>query len=215
MPQQRWLRIRDDAAECDSSTSFGESDSAKLRGEFPPVQLRISFMNAADYTIVAVLAVSLVLGMVRGFIREAIGVLALLGGVWLAWRYAHWVAPMLGGLLDGEPVRTWVARGVVLAGVVFFAWLVSGILSYFIHQSGLSTLLDRLLGALFGLLRGVVMVALTAMLSQVVQLNEVSWWKQSKLLPYAVTVSHWIGEFAESARSSEVPSSQARSKRQA
>ncbi|HYM36289.1 MAG TPA: CvpA family protein, partial [Steroidobacteraceae bacterium] len=74
------------------------------------------------------------------------------------------------------------------------------VLSYFIHQSGLSVNIDRGLGGLFGLLRGVTLIALVVMLAHVVQLDDVRWWKHSVLLPYAETVSHWIGEFAEAAK---------------
>lgn len=156
-------------------------------------------MNAADYVILATLAISLAFGMIRGFMREAIGLLAWLGGLWLAWRYAHLIAPFLGGLLSEEPQRTWVARAIVVAIVLLFGWLIAGILSYFIHQSGLSLMLDRLLGGLFGFLRGAVLVSLLVMVAQVVQLDQVNWWKKSQLLPHAVTVSQWISGFAESA----------------
>jgi membrane protein required for colicin V production len=156
-------------------------------------------MNAADYVILAALAISLVFGTIRGFMREAISLLAWLGGVWLAWRYAHLVTPFLGGLLGEEPQRTWVARAIVVAVVLLFGWLVAGILSYFIHQSGLSLMLDRILGGLFGVLRGAVLVSLLIMLGQLVQLDQVTWWKKSQLIPHAVTVSQWISGFAESA----------------
>jgi membrane protein required for colicin V production len=60
-------------------------------------------MNGADYLILGVLAVSLLLGMYRGFVRESIGLLAWLGGLWLAWRYASLVEPFLGGALSPGP----------------------------------------------------------------------------------------------------------------
>ena len=55
-------------------------------------------MNGADYLILGVLAVSMLLGMYRGFVRESIALLAWLGGLWLAWRYATLVEPFLGML---------------------------------------------------------------------------------------------------------------------
>ena len=50
-------------------------------------------MNAADYLIVGVLLASMLLGMLRGFVREAVGLLAWLGGLWFAWRYAPELEP--------------------------------------------------------------------------------------------------------------------------
>ena len=161
-------------------------------------------MNAADYLVIIVLATTLVLGMLRGFMREAIALLAWLGGLWLAWRYAELVGPYLGGLLAEEPQRTWVGRGAILGGVMLFAWIVGGVLSYFIHQSGLSVTVDRVLGAVFGTLRGVTLIALAVMLAHVVQLDHAKWWKKSALLPSMETVANWIGEFAESAKSEKL-----------
>jgi len=158
-------------------------------------------MNAADYLVIIVLAITLVVGMIRGFMREAIALLAWLGGLWLAWRYADLVGPYLGGLLANEPQRTWVSRGIILGSVMLIAWIVGGVLSYFLPQSGLSVIVDRVLGGAFGTLRGVTLIALTVILAQLVELNQVNWWKNSRLLPYTETVAHWISEFASSARS--------------
>jgi membrane protein required for colicin V production len=160
-------------------------------------------MNAADYAIIAILAISLVFGMVRGFMREALALIGWLGGLWLAWRYADAVKPYLGGLLADEPQRTWVARALLLGLVVLVAWVVSEFISYFVHQSGLSVTLDRVLGAVFGLLRGAVLVALLTMAATTVRLDEVRWWKKSVLLPYTVDVSGWIKQFAETALDAE------------
>jgi membrane protein required for colicin V production len=162
-------------------------------------------MNAADYLIIAALLISLVLGMVRGFMREALALLAWLGGVWLAWRYADAVKPLLSGMLAEEPQCTWVARGLIVAVVLLGVWILSEMLAYFIHQSGLSVTVDRVLGTLFGFIRGVVLVALLAMLGTLVRLDEARWWKKSQLLPYAVDVSHWIGQFAETGLDAKLP----------
>jgi membrane protein required for colicin V production len=91
----------------------------------------------------------------------------------------------------------------ILALCVLIVWILSEVLAYFIHQSGLSVTLDRGLGMLFGLIRGVVLVALMAMVGVLVHLDEVRWWKKSELLPYTVEVSQWISGFAETALDAE------------
>ena len=160
-------------------------------------------MNAADYVIIGILAISLVFGMVRGFMREALALIGWLGGLWLAWRYADAAKPLLGGLLADEPQRTWVARALILATVVLATWIISEFISYFVHQSGLSVTLDRALGAVFGFLRGLVLVSLLTLAATTVKLDEVRWWKKSLLLPYSVDVSEWIKQFAETAMDAE------------
>ena len=80
-------------------------------------------MNGADYIILGVLLVSMLLGMYRGFVRESIGLLAWLGGLWLAWRYAPLVEPLLGGAVGEPPVRTWTARALIVAATVLLGYM--------------------------------------------------------------------------------------------
>jgi membrane protein required for colicin V production len=154
-------------------------------------------MNAADYLIVGVLLASMLLGVLRGFVREAIGLLAWLGGLWLAWRYAPALEPYLGGMVGKPPVSLWTARVLILLGVLVVSWLVSGILGYFLRHSALSVVVDRMLGLVFGSVRGAVVIAVFVMLGEFVELNKVEWWKRSQLLPYASELASWIQNFAE------------------
>jgi membrane protein required for colicin V production len=154
-------------------------------------------MNAADYLIAGVLVASMILGMLRGFVREAVGLLAWLGGLWFAWRYAPQLEPHLGGMVGEPPVSLWTARALILLGVLVIGWLISGILGYFLRHSPLSILVDRVLGLVFGTVRGAVVIAVFVMLGEFVELNKVEWWKRSHLLPYASELASWIQNFAE------------------
>lgn len=154
-------------------------------------------MNGADLLILSVLVISMLLGLVRGFVREAIALLAWLGGMWLAWRYAPLLEPYLGGAVGDPPVSTWTARGLIVLFVLIVGWLVSAILSHLLQHSGLSILVYRVLGATFGVLRGAVVVAVFVLLGQFVELTQVEWWRESRLLPYASELAGWIQTFAE------------------
>jgi membrane protein required for colicin V production len=154
-------------------------------------------MNAADYLIVGVLLASMLLGMLRGFVREAIGLLAWLGGLWFAWRYAPHLEPLLGGMVGKPPVSLWTARALIVLAVLVIGWLVAGLLSYFLRHSALSVLVDRVLGLVFGTVRGAVVIAVFVMLGEFVELNRVDWWTRSHLLPYASELAGWIQSFAE------------------
>lgn len=154
-------------------------------------------MNGADYLILGVLAFSVILGMVRGFVRESIALLAWLGGLWLAWRYAPLVEPLLDGMVDDPPVSTWVARAIIVLSVVVVGWMVAAALTYILRHSSLSILVDRLLGVFFGVLRGAVVIAVFVMLAQAVRLDQAKWWDRSRLLPYATEFAGWIRTFAE------------------
>jgi membrane protein required for colicin V production len=162
-------------------------------------------MNGADYLIIAALLISTFLGMARGFVREAIALIAWLGGAWLAWRFSSLVTPYLGGVLDEAPaVKEWVARLLILCVVLLASWLVASIVASFLQYSGVTVTVDRLLGMLFGLLRGVVLVSILVMLSQFARIDTASWWKRSKLMPVAVEVAGYVRAFAETGMRSVV-----------
>lgn len=154
-------------------------------------------MNGADYLIIGVLAFSMLLGMFRGFVSESIALLAWLGGLWLAWRYAPLLEPFMGGMLSEPPVRTWAARALIVMAVVIVGWLVSGLLGYLLRHSGISPAVDRLLGMLFGVVRGIVVISAFVLLAQFARLDQAKWWQKSRLLPYATECAGWIQTFAE------------------
>jgi membrane protein required for colicin V production len=158
-------------------------------------------MNGADLLILGVLLLSMLLGLIRGFVREAIGVIAWLGGLWLAWRYAHVVEPLLAGRVGDPPVSTWAARTLIVLGVLVIGWILAGILGYMLRHSGLSIMVDRLLGLVTGFVRGAVVVAVFVLLGQFVQLTQTGWWKSSRLMPYATEAAGWLQSFAETGMS--------------
>jgi len=153
-------------------------------------------MNGADYLILGVLAFSMLLGLFRGFVRESIALLAWLGGLWLAWRYALFVEPLFRDALD-SPASTWAARTVIVIAVLIIGWLVAAVLSYFLRHSALSVMVDRLLGMFFGVLRGAVLITVVVLLAKFAQLEQTKWWENSRLLPYAAECAGWIQTFAE------------------
>jgi len=154
-------------------------------------------MNGADYLILVVLVFSMLLGMYRGFVRESIALLSWLCGLWLAWRYAPLLEPLLGGAVGHPPVSTWVARTLIVMATVILGWIIAGLLGYLLRHSGLSLAVDRLLGLFFGAVRGGVVISAFVLLAQFSQLDQVKWWKKSTLLPYATECAGWIQAFAE------------------
>jgi membrane protein required for colicin V production len=158
-------------------------------------------MNGADLLILGVLLLSMLLGLIRGFVREAIGVISWLGGLWLAWRYAHVLEPLLAGRVGDPPVSTWAARTLIVLGVLVLGWILAGILGYMLRHSGLSIMVDRLLGLVTGFVRGAVVVAVFVLLGQFVQLTQTGWWKSSRLIPYASEAAGWLQSFAETGMS--------------
>ena len=140
-------------------------------------------MTTVDYILAAAVLLSILFGAVRGFLRESIALLGWLVVLWLAWRYAQLLLPYLGGALAGTELQIWAARGLLLLAVVIASWLIGSLLSYLVQRSGLTLTVDRVLGAVFGFVRGAVIVGFAVMLGQASGLGSESWWQESRLMP--------------------------------
>jgi membrane protein required for colicin V production len=157
-------------------------------------------MTSIDYLLIAVVFVSVLLGVIRGFLRESVALLGWLVGLWLAWRYAETVQPYLGGALAGTELQVWVARLLILIAAVVAAWLLGSLLGYLVQRSGLTLGLDRILGAVFGLVRGAVIVGFAAMLADAADLRGEDWWKSSKLTPVGEEMAGVLRGYVETGR---------------
>jgi membrane protein required for colicin V production len=155
-------------------------------------------MTYVDYALIAIVAISMVFGVIRGFLRESIGLMAWLGGLWFAWREAPRLAPHLGGALTDTELQIWVARGLILVAIVVCGWLIASLLSYLVHRSGISLSVDRLFGGVFGLVRGAVIASLLVMLGQAAELEVEGWWQASRVMPWAEELAGVLRNYAES-----------------
>jgi membrane protein required for colicin V production len=157
-------------------------------------------MTPVDYILVAIVVVSMLFGAIRGFLRESVALLGWLIGLWLAWRYAPELQPYVGGALAGTELQGWVARLILLLGSVVVAWLVGSLLGYLVQRSGLTLGIDRLLGGVFGLVRGAVIVGFAVMLADAAQMRGEPWWKTSKLIPVGVEMAAVLRGYVETGR---------------
>lgn len=148
-------------------------------------------MTGVDGFIILVLLGSTIVGLLRGFVREAVSVVFWILAIWAAWKIGPAVEPHLGGLLADPNIAPWVGRLVILLLVLLVGWVVGLLLGYFTRSVGLGPM-DRVIGLLFGIVRGMVLVGLIAIGGELLHLNHEEWWNRSKLVPYGETVGDWL-----------------------
>jgi len=154
-------------------------------------------MNGADHLFAAILLISLVLGCLRGFVREAISLLSWLIGLWLAWHFAYLLYPWLGGALAEPGIREWTGRAAVLLVALLIGSAVGAITSHFIQRATGLAAMDRIVGGLFGLMRAVVVIGLLVIGGRAVNLDLEPWWQKTRSMPIAEAAANWLERYAE------------------
>jgi membrane protein required for colicin V production len=84
--------------------------------------------------------------------------------------------------------------------VVVASWILGSMLSWLVQRSGLTLGVDRLLGGVFGLVRGVVIVGFGVMLGQAAQLESEPWWGKSMLMPVGEEMAGVLRGYVETGR---------------
>ncbi len=157
-------------------------------------------MQGADFIIVAIIGISVIVGGVRGFVREAVALVTWLVAIWVAWRFSGFLHPYLGGVLETPEQKAWLARGIVLLAMLLAGWIIGSILSWLTRTAAGLSAVDRLFGVLFGLTRGIVLVGFAALLGQALRLEKEPWWTHSKLAPFATSIAGWLESYAGETR---------------
>lgn len=136
-------------------------------------------MSSVDWIFLAVLAASLLLGLWRGLVYEVLSLLSWAAAFILAQWFAPNVAQMLPMQGAGEVLRYAAGFVIVFVATVFVGGLVAFLMSKLMSAVGLKPM-DRALGGLFGLLRGVVLLLAATVVVGMTPLASAAEWNASQ-----------------------------------
>lgn len=152
-------------------------------------------MTLLDYAVLAIIGFSILLSVIRGLVREVVAL--------AAWAIAFVVAYLFGGQLaalmpveiPGEELR-WLAGFATLFFLVLLVMsLVAIALSQLVKSAGLSVE-DRVLGAVFGLARGLALVMMLVLIAGATPLPQQPVWREAMLRPLleriALGIKGWL-----------------------
>lgn len=152
-------------------------------------------MNWVDLTILGVIAVSALVSLVRGFVREALSLVSWVAAFFVASTFYKDVSPLLADYLQDPFLRDGGAILLLFILTLIIGSLINFIFGVLVDKTGL-TGTDRVLGMVFGALRGVLVVAAVLfVLDAFTTLNSTAAWQQSILLPEFKVVITWFFEY--------------------
>ncbi len=147
-----------------------------------------------DYILLVIVAVSALLSLWRGFMKEALSLVSWIAALWVGMLFFFDLSRMMRDWIDTSTIRNVVAFGLLFIGTLLVGGLVNYLTGQLISKTGLTST-DRILGMLFGVARGVVIIAVLVMLAGMTAVPQDPWWQDSMLLGYFKGVALWLSSF--------------------
>lgn len=143
-----------------------------------------------DWLFVALLTLTALSGLMRGMIREVLGLAGWLVAILAARLLAPDVAEQLSGLVENPDGRLVIAFVLVIAAVIIIFAIIIRMLRALLGWAGLG-IVDRLGGAAFGLFKGGAILVVITLLVGLTPLEQLQAWQQSALRPQLEQLSEW------------------------
>lgn len=147
--------------------------------------------NWADYTVIAVVAFSGLMSLIRGFVREALSLATWIIAIWIGIKYATIMGGVLAPYIKSVSLRTPVGFTVLFIAVLIIGALINFIIGTVVDKTGLGPT-DRVIGTVFGVARGILLVAVLLLLAQMTPMPDNQWWKDSALIPKFQPLEDWL-----------------------
>lgn len=147
-----------------------------------------------DWAIIAVVAISSLISLRRGFVKEALSLLTWIVAGIVAWMFGSSLAIHLTDLIETPSARVIAACAILFVVTLLVGALVNFLVGELIRVTGLSGT-DRLLGMVFGAARGALLVVVLIGLASLAPVHQDTWWQQSVLVPHFLMVADWSKNF--------------------
>jgi len=135
-------------------------------------------MTVFDYAVLVIIGVSILLSVMRGFLREVMALLSWIVAFWVANLYTTPFAPMLPTSIPTPELRLLAAFVALFLGALLVMTLISITVGHLLKAIGIGPW-DRALGAVFGFARGMVIVLVLVLLAGLTTLPKAPMWRNA------------------------------------
>ena len=145
-----------------------------------------STLNVAtvDVAIFALITLSGIISVIRGFIKETMSIVIWLSAFFIAVSFKSVISDYLINVITLPSIRQMTAWGILFVSTLLLGSLLSFVLGKLVSSTGLSGT-DKTLGLVFGVFRGfLIVLAIVIILPELVPVASDQWWTESKLIPF-------------------------------
>jgi membrane protein required for colicin V production len=147
-----------------------------------------------DIVIIAFFAVSILIGIYRGFVREVLSVASWALAAYVAFRYGEQVSVYIKPYVNQEPLDLAVSYvAVFLVALILFS-VISHIISQIFESSGMKGI-DRSIGGIFGAIRAAIIIVVLILVGRFMAMDNQQWWIDSGFIPYFEPLVEWFKSF--------------------
>lgn len=143
-----------------------------------------------DWVLIALITVSTVISLKRGFVKEALSLVTWIGAFIVARTFHPQMQSLLESSVETPLVRLIAAFAILFFGTLIVGAIINNMIGHLVRATGLSAT-DRVLGMGFGLLRGVVVVIVAIAFTRYTPLAQDTWWKTSVMIDRLAVVEDW------------------------
>lgn len=149
----------------------------------------LAALNWADWTLIVIILVSVAISIRRGMTREIFSLLTWVGAFVISYVFGDKLAMLMDNWIKTPSLRTTIAMVGLFAMTLVVGAMLNHVLSDMLQKTGL-TGTDRILGSVFGFVRGIIIVvALLLFVQSSFSLDP--WWKKSLLIQHFVDTGIW------------------------
>ena len=152
-------------------------------------------MSGFDFIIGAIFLVSILIGVLRGFIREALSIISWVVSLWLAVTYCQPAGEFISQYINipADAFRTAAGFAFLFVSSLFVFSIISFVIKKLTSNNAIKGT-DRALGLIFGALRAIAIVIAVMLVTRGMGMGQSDWWKNSALIGYFEPLANYVEE---------------------
>ena len=151
-------------------------------------------MATVDTIFLIIISLSVMVGILRGLIKEVISILSLIISIWASINFGAFVGSYFEFWINEPEFQLWVGMVATFICIIISGMILARILSK-IFRFSFSAKIDRILGASFGFFRGCLLTSIFVLGAQLTSAPESEWWNRSNLIPYSKLLADKMIEY--------------------